>query len=146
MKSIVSNQPPVTLQADREHDNSHFGWILPRTLDKWAKRSMARSVHAAGANIDSRDVLPRKQFRNQVSYAFLVWSAFEMSEASRTVEPLTRRRILAARQRITMTMERRGCRLPCTASPLETTTYSHVALENLVCPQGSHTQRDPSQT
>ncbi len=30
MKSIVSNQPPVTFQADREHDNSHFGWILPR--------------------------------------------------------------------------------------------------------------------
>ena len=30
MKSIVSNQPPVTFQADREHDNSQVGWILPR--------------------------------------------------------------------------------------------------------------------
>ena len=32
MKSIVSNQPPMTFQADREHDNSHFGWILPRII------------------------------------------------------------------------------------------------------------------
>ncbi len=29
MKSVVSNQPPVTFQADREHDNSHFGWTEP---------------------------------------------------------------------------------------------------------------------
>ncbi len=41
MKSIVSNQPPVTFQADREHDNSHFGWILPRTLI----RTMPSPVH-----------------------------------------------------------------------------------------------------
>ena len=32
IKSIVSNQPPVSFQADREHDNSHFGSILPRKV------------------------------------------------------------------------------------------------------------------
>ncbi len=30
MKSIVSNQPPVSFEADREHDQSQNGWIEPR--------------------------------------------------------------------------------------------------------------------
>ena len=32
MESIVSNQSPVSLEANREHDNTHFGWIQPRFL------------------------------------------------------------------------------------------------------------------
>ena len=30
MESIVSNQPPVFFQADREYDQSQNGWIEPR--------------------------------------------------------------------------------------------------------------------
>ncbi len=30
MESIVSNQPPVSFKADREHDQSQNGWIEPR--------------------------------------------------------------------------------------------------------------------
>ncbi len=30
MESIVSNQPPVSFEADREHDQSQNGWIEPR--------------------------------------------------------------------------------------------------------------------
>ncbi len=31
MESIVSNQPPVSFEADHEHDQSQNGWIEPRT-------------------------------------------------------------------------------------------------------------------
>ncbi len=31
MESIVSNQPPVSFEANREHDQSQNGWIEPRT-------------------------------------------------------------------------------------------------------------------
>ncbi len=31
MKSIVSNQPPMSFEADREHDQSQNGWMEPRT-------------------------------------------------------------------------------------------------------------------
>ncbi len=31
MKSVVSNKPPVSFQANREHDNSFYGCIQPRT-------------------------------------------------------------------------------------------------------------------
>ncbi len=41
MKSIVWNQPPVTFQADHKHDNSHLGWIEPRTFFD----TMCRGVH-----------------------------------------------------------------------------------------------------
>ncbi len=46
MESIVSNQPPVPFQADREHDQSHFHWIKPRTrMIKWhCARSAAKSL------------------------------------------------------------------------------------------------------
>ncbi len=47
MKSLVSKQPPVTFQANREHDNSHFGWILPRTCHSRRTSSSISSSHVA---------------------------------------------------------------------------------------------------
>ena len=32
MESIVLNQPPVSFEADREHDQSQNGWIEPRII------------------------------------------------------------------------------------------------------------------